>query len=29
MAFSLEINRLIKRINQIIKAFLYEFINHA
>jgi hypothetical protein len=29
MAFSLETNRLIERINQIIKAFLYKFINHA
>jgi hypothetical protein len=27
--FSLEIDRLIKRINQIIEAFLCEFINHA
>jgi len=29
MAFSLETDRLIERINQIVKAFLYEFVNHA
>jgi hypothetical protein len=29
MAFLLETNRLIERINQIIEAFLCEFINHA
>jgi hypothetical protein len=27
--FSLKTDKLIKRINQIIKAFLYKFINHA
>ena len=29
IAFSLETDRLIERINQVVEAFLREFVNHA